>query len=348
VRVLAETTYPAVSPSARVRLLQFGPFLRSHGIELTFRPMLTDEEYMTLVSEAGPGRKGMAAARAAARAVSYRRQPHDVVLVHRLRFLFPLPRVEPARAVDVYDFDDALFLGSISKANRPFRPMKQEARRWVEYVRRAGLVFAGNAFLADRAREHARRVEVVPSCVDPERQPVHVHEDTDELTVGWIGSSSTSEYLREVLPVFERLNTKQRRVKLVLVGASAESSAPWIEHRPWSLSRERDDLAGFDIGISPLPDNEWARGKCGYKTLQYFSAGVPAIATPVGVNREMVGDERGVLAETAEDWGRALDALSDNAARSEMGAAARRFVERRFSYSAWAPAVAELMRSAAT
>jgi glycosyltransferase involved in cell wall biosynthesis len=347
VRILAETTYPAISPSARVRVAQFAPFLEPHGIELRFRPMLTDREYTTLASQAGAGRKALTAALAAARAVSYRREPHDAVLVHRLRFLFPLPRVEPARVVDVYDFDDALFLGSISSVNRRFRPMKQEARRWVEYLRRSEVVLAGNAFLADRAREHARRVEVVPSCVEPESQPLHVHEENEQLTVGWIGSSTTSEYVREVLPVFERLNADHTRVKLVLVGATAGASAPWIEHRQWSLARERDDLASFDVGINPLPETEWARGKCGYKTLQYFSAGVPAITTPVGVNRELVDDKRGMLVETAEDWRRAIEMLvTDAGARREMGAAGRRFVEERFSYSVWAPTVAELMRSA--
>ena len=125
-----------------------------------------------------------------------------------------------------------------------------------------------------------------------------------------------------MLPAFARLNRDRLRARLVLVGADPALRAPWIEHRPWSLDSERDDLASFDLGIMPLPDSEWARGKCGYKALQYFSAGVPAIASPVGVARELVGEdgERGALASSPEEWHAALERLAADAAeRARMG-----------------------------
>ena len=138
------------------------------------------------------------------------------------------------------------------------------------------------------------------------------------LTVGWIGSTSTSGYLAPVLPVLRRLNADRIRFRLVVVGARLSVDEPWIEQRPWSMLTQASDLASFDVGIMPLPDSEWARGKSGYKLLQYFAAGVPAIASPVGVNRELIGDGRGLSSERAGDWERGL-----RAALRRRGRAAR-------------------------
>jgi glycosyltransferase involved in cell wall biosynthesis len=349
-RVAAETTYPIEAPSARVRLADFGPHLRSHGVELRYHSTLTQAEYGVLTSRANPVRKGATLARAGARLTLRNGRPGDdaLLLVHRLRFLSPVPGAEPARHVDVYDFDDALYLGSTFQANRRFGWVKREAERWQTYVGRARLVIAGNAHLANRAREHAKRVEVVPSCVDPKRQPLREHREQEVVTIGWIGSRSTTDQLRDVLSAIASLNQDGLRARLVLVGAEpAFGNIEWLESKPWSLDSERTDLSSFDVGIMPLPDTEWARGKCGYKLLQYFSAGVPAIASPVGVNSSIVGndEQRGLLASTLEEWRSALATLvTDAKARAEMGSNARRFVEREYSYERWAPELAGVLR----
>jgi glycosyltransferase involved in cell wall biosynthesis len=147
------------------------------------------------------------------------------------------------------------------------------------------------------------------------------------------------------MPVFERLNANRVRAKLVVVGTGVNLRAPWMEHREWSLDTEQAELANFDIGVMPLPDDEWTRGKCGYKLLQYFAAAVPAVASPVGVNRSIIGSARGYLADTAGDWFRALSELiNDVDLRRQMGANGRAFVEREFSYQRWAPEYAALLR----
>jgi glycosyltransferase involved in cell wall biosynthesis len=308
--------------------------------------MLSDGEYRMLSSSGAVLRKSAVLASSAARSVRRRRPPHDLLLVHRLRLLAPLPGLDPPRRLDIYDLDDALFLGSPSVSNRRFQMAKQEARRCVSCLRRARLVTAGNSFLAGRTSEHARRVEVVPSCVDPSRQRLRDHRDGDVVTLGWIGSRTTSAYLEPVLPVFAQMNATRLRVRLVLVGADSAIRAPWIEHRPWSLASEDRDLASFDIGIMPVPDTDWARGKCGYKVLQYFSAGVPTVASPVGVNPGLVGQERGLLAGSPDEWRRAVIELArDVSGRRQRGAAAREFVERQYSYQRWAPELAGLLRS---
>jgi glycosyltransferase involved in cell wall biosynthesis len=151
-----------------------------------------------------------------------------------------------------------------------------------------------------------------------------------------------------MLPIFARINQDLVRAKLVLVGANPQLTAPWIEHRRWSMATEADDLASFDIGIMPLPDTDWARGKCGYKILQYSAAGVPAIASPVGVAADFVADGRGLAASTADEWRAALEQLiADPVQRRERGAAARKFAERDYSYQRWAPELAGLLRSLA-
>jgi glycosyltransferase involved in cell wall biosynthesis len=209
-------------------------------------------------------------------------------------------------------------------------------------------VTAGNGYLAGRVKEWARSVEVVPTCVDPSEQPLRDHQAVEVVNVGWIGSQTTSAYLQPVMPVFARLNDRGLPVKLVLVGADPSLRAPWIEHRPWSIATEGRELASFDVGIMPLPDSDWGRGKCGYKVLQYFAAGVPAVANPVGVATELIDDERGILAASAEQWEHALQTLiTDTLERRQRGAAARAFVERHYSYQRWAGEFAALLRSLA-
>jgi glycosyltransferase involved in cell wall biosynthesis len=324
----------------------FAPFLREHGVELDLLPAATESEYATIASAASPARKLAVLSGSAARAVRRRRPDHDLLLVQRLRFLSPLPGLDPPRHLDAYDFDDALFLRADGAINRRFQWAKQESRRWLAYVRRASLTIAGNAFLAEKAREHSRRVEVVPSCVDPTRQGVHSHAGAESVRIGWIGSRTTSQYLRAVMPALERLNAARPRATLVLVGADPALKAPWLEHRSWSLADEERNLASFDVGIMPLPDNDWGRGKCGYKLLQYFAAGIPAVASPVGVAPELIGSDRGLLASSEEEWARALQMLvADVEERRQRGALARTFVERHYSYQRWAPELASLLRS---
>ncbi len=342
--ISAVTAYPASAASARVRVADFAPFLAEYGVDLQHMPMLTTEEYELLSSGANPLRKAMVLAKSAARAATMRRP--GLLLVQRLILLAPIPALDPPRALDVYDFDDALPVGPAASTSRRLLWLKQEARRATTCMRRARLVVASNATLASQARDHAARVEIVPSCVDPTAQTLRQHADCEELTIGWIGSRTTAPYLMPLLPVVARLNGRGIRAKLVVVGADTGVRAEWIEHRPWSLATQKAEIGKFDVGVMPLPDTAWTRGKAGYKLLQYFAAGVPAIASPVGVNAGLVADDRGIGATTEVEWEHALiELLRDAKQRQERGGSARRFVEDHYSYQRWAPELAAILHS---
>lgn len=344
--VQGATAYPLSVASARVRVANFAPFLARDNINLTHRSTVSPKGYSLLSSGAPPSRKAAVVGRSALRAARLGRSSGGLLLVHRLLALAPTPGIDPPRQLDIYDLDDALFIGSAADVNRGFQWVKQERRRAIACMNRARLVTAANTFLADHARAYAKRVEVIPSCVDPSGQPVRHHADTESITVGWIGSHTTVGYLGPLIPVFERLNASGPRFKLVVIGGDTGARFEWIEHRAWMLNRQAEDLAGFDIGIMPLPDTKWAQGKAGYKLLQYFAAGVPAIASPVGVNPMLVSPERGLLATTDAEWEQALWELGDDAqARAQRGVAARSFVEDEYSYQRWAPELASLLWS---
>ncbi len=348
VHVRGLTAYPLSAASARVRIGDFRPFLREQNVELTHHPALTDAEYAVLKSDASPLRKAAILTRSAVR-VAHEQRTESLLMVQRLLLLTPFPGIDPPRHVDVYDIDDALFVGSPAEANKRFQWVKQERRRAVSTMRRARLVIAANVFLADQARMLNRRVEVIPSCVDPEAQPLREHADSDVVTIGWIGSHTTVEYLRPVLPVLARLGDRGQRTRLIVIGGDTGVRADWIEHRPWSRARQAADLADLDIGIMPLPDSQWARGKSGYKLLQYFAAGVPAVASPVGINTELVADGRGFTATSEAEWTQSLLSLvRSSAERRERGALARFYAEANYSYQRWAPELAALLRSLAS
>ena len=186
--VRARTTYPLAAAGPRVRLAQFVEPLRAHGVEMSVESTLSDSEYATINSDAPRASKARALARAALR-LPRRVRGEVPVLIHRLLFLAAMPGIDPPRQVDAYDFDDALFVGSIGRRNVGGRLLKREAARWHKYVTRARLVIAGNEYLASHALQHATgAVEVVPSCVAPEDYELSPHRrrgDRDRR-VDWI------------------------------------------------------------------------------------------------------------------------------------------------------------------
>jgi glycosyltransferase involved in cell wall biosynthesis len=180
-------------------------------------------------------------------------------------------------------------------------------------------------------------------------QPRSPRDDGGPPIVGWSGSFSTVQHLEHARPALERL-ARDRRFRLRVVGGDGVTMAGIdVECRPWRADTEVGDIASFDVGLMPLPDDPWARGKCGLKALQYMALGIPAVVSPVGVNAEIVEHGRnGLVASSQEDWvtsvGRLLD---DIELRRQLGAAARLTVEQRYSASVVAPQVARIFAETA-
>jgi len=188
----------------------------------------------------------------------------------------------------------------------------------------------------------------VPSLIDTATYVTRVHEELPVITLGWIGSPTTARYLNHVGPTIERFaSTSKRPVRLVVVGGEAPRlHGVEVHQRVWSPASERVALAETDIGLMPLEDTMWSRGKCAYKALQYMACGIPPLVSKVGVSANVVGDA-GCVAAGDLQWLEALHLLADDPnLRSRLGTIGRRRIEQDFSFARWIPVLAEILRGA--
>jgi glycosyltransferase involved in cell wall biosynthesis len=242
----------------------------------------------------------------------------------------------------IYDLDDAVYL----------RPELQPQLNAI--LRAATIVVAGNEYLAAYARKFNERVVIIPSVVDTDLYlpPSGVrHPGDDRVIIGWIGSDPNRGDLAPMKPVFDWLGERfGDGVALRTVGRRPleMDTKLNLEHAPWSLETSREELQKFDIGIMPLEDTDWNRGKCGFKLIQYLAVGAAAVASPVGVNPEIVRDgETGYLARETEEWKARLTSLiEDGALRLGMGRSGRVRVERCYSLRAILPSLIDVLKYA--
>ena len=352
VRVCALMPYAVgVAPSQRFRLEQWAPYCAVRGVEIDFLPF-ADPQLMRMLY-----RPGHLLGKAAGVATAFFRRiadvarvgRYDVVVVHRAVCLAGpavFERVLPLfRRPVIFDFDDAIFHLDTSAENRRFGWMKFPGKTSA-LCRLSTHVTAGNQYLAAYARARNRRVTVVPSSVDTDRFRPLLRAPKNRVTVGWTGSSTSQYHLEAFAPVLATL-CRQYDIE-VRVHSNRPPDLPGVPAtwRPWSEATEPEELGAFDIGIMPLPDTEWALGKCAMKVLLYMAMGVPVVCSPVGANAEIIRDgENGLLAGTAEAWHACLGALIEAPPlRDRLGAAGRRTVEERFSMKRSADRFAEVVR----
>lgn len=210
------------------------------------------------------------------------------------------------------------------------------------------MVVAGSPHLAGWAREYARQVTVVPTTVDTDRYQVQERVASERICVGWTGSPTTIVHLRLLEPVLRALQ-RERGIRIRVIGdASYQIDGVEVESVDWRAASEVADLSTIDIGVMPMPDDEWSRGKCGCKALQYMGLGIPTVLSPVGVNREIAADGAAILASTEDEWLAALRGLiEDEALRRRVGDAGRNRVQERYSVAAVAPKWERALREAA-
>ena len=259
---------------------------------------------------------------------------YDVVCVHRVLLTAIeqrwLQRVAPRY---IFDFDDAIMFRD---SQRQRFVSWQRRHRFARMVAGAHRVIAGNRYLADAAFRYTDRVTVIPTAIDLTPYPNPPHRSRDPV-IGWIGTRANLMYLRAVLPALARLSRTRPEITLKIV-ADDFFDGPHLRiiKKPWSLEDEVADVTSFQVGIMPLPDDPWTRGKCAVKILQYFAAAVPVVCSPVGTNLDVVEHGRSGYFATADDeWVNYLDDLLGNAERrTQFGAAGRETVRQRYSIEA--------------
>ena len=338
--VCALVPYPLDTvPGQRFRIEQWLSSLQEQGIEVDFLPF-ADTRLMQLLYQSD---KSMAKAAVMAKALLRRivdvitASRYDAILIHRTVCLVGPAWFERILRLSgkpiIFDFDDAIFYLHTAEANRKFGWLKFPGKT-AAICRLSLHVVVGNAWLADYARQFNAQVTIVPSSVEIDRfQPVTRYENKARVIVGWTGSSTSQTYLEAFVPMLRELVTRYD-VEL-RIHSDREPHLPGVPYvwRPWAAETEAEEIRQFDIGLMPMPDVEWAKGKCAMKALLYMALGVPAVCTAIGANCEVIQhDENGLLVKTDEEWLTNIGRLVHDATlRQRLGMAGRQTVEAKYS-----------------
>ena len=352
IRVLGLSLYGTQAASHRVRLSQFQPGLAAVGIDLQIQSLLGDAYLQRSFSGRRPSLRGLLAAYGRRLQDLRQADRFDLAIVYAelLPFLPGWLERQLLQIPFLYDCDDAFFLKYRSGRLRLLQPLL--GAKADRLMAAAVAVTAGNTELATHARSFNSNVTVLPSVVDtdqfrPAAPPPTERSDTF-FTVGWIGSPSTAPYLQLIVEPLQHL-ARERPVRLLVVGGPAPAIAGVeVIEQPWSLEQEVPLILQFDVGVMPLPDTAWTRGKCAYKLIQCMACAVPVIASPVGANIDAVPTSCGILAETASEWLAAFRQLAaDPELRCHMGAAGRLWVEEHYSLRSALPVLARVIQEVA-
>ncbi len=325
-RVLFIVPYPTEGPSNRFRVEQYLPHLKQRGINYSLRPFYNSFIYRILYKRGHYFKKALYLCFFMLRRLGdvVSASSHDVVFIHREAYPFAgyiferLFRFFGKKLI--YDFDDSIFIK---------KPLKIK-----KVIRMSDCVIAGNEFLKDYASQYNKKITVLPTCIDTRiYKPKIKPASKDEVIIGWIGTSFTAIYLDLLSDVYATLADRYKNIEFRVVGGYFQNSNLPIICKDWSLDSEVEELREFDIGVMPLFDDDWARGKCAFKIIQYMAVGIPTVASRVGMNVEIIEDGKdGFLANRKEEWIERLSILiEDKQLRENMGRLGRAKVESLYS-----------------
>jgi glycosyltransferase involved in cell wall biosynthesis len=356
-RVLFLATFPVEAACTRYRCQQYFPYLEAQGIHCVLRPFLSPALFRRLYQ---PGRipaqaAGMLAALAGRLRDILQAGRYDVLFVQREAALFGPPFFEwllsrEIRGRLVFDFDDAVFVPYTSPTYGRWATWLKCAWKTKTILRLSRHVIAGNLFLSEYARRHNANVSIIPTVVDPDQYSYTTRKPDRIPIIGWIGSPTTTKYLKPLIPVLERLGAEEK-FELRIIGANEPFHIATVRtvNEPWRLETEISDFQKLDIGLYPVIEDTWSLGKCGFKAIQYMASGAACIASPVGVNSRIIEDGiNGMLAATPEEWHRKLTLLVRSAdLRRQLAVKAREKVEAFYSLKNHAPILANILESVA-
>jgi glycosyltransferase involved in cell wall biosynthesis len=337
---------PDRSPSQRFRFEQYFDYLSSHGYQCSFSYLIDEKSDKVFYSKGNYLGKFLIFVKSFLKRLSdiQKASSYDIVFIQREAFMTGSVLFEKGFARStaklIFDFDDSIWMQheTNSSANKALFWLKKPAKT-ADIIKLSDLIFAGNDYLADYARQFNKNVLIVPTTIDTKEYTPSLHKSySDNVCIGWSGSITTIEHFCFAIPALQIIKDKYgERIKIKVIGdKNYVHESLNIKGLAWNKKEEIAELQSFDIGIMPLPDDEWTKGKCGLKGLQYMALGIPTIMSPVGVNTDIIKDgENGFLASTTEEWVTKLSMLieSENL-RKQVGNAGRITVEKKYSVSA--------------
>lgn len=333
---------PNRSPGQRFRIEQYIDFLNEHGFQCSISYLISQKDDQYLYKKGYLLKKLLFFLKSIFKRFKdiRRARKYDAVFIYREALLHGSTCIERQLHKQsipiIFDFDDAIWLLDMSEANEKFRWLKNP-HKFDRILQMSTVVVAGNEYLASYARQFAQDVRVIPTTLNTEiYRPLEKKQKKDYVVIGWSGSHTTIKHFKAFEEVFLKIHQKyDTKIRFCIISNEPPNhmKIPY-EFIPWSTQTEIPAVGSFDIGIMPLPDDEWTRGKCGFKGLLYMSLGVATVMSAVGVNREIIQDGiNGFLAETEEDWIEKLSLLIENEdLRVQMGHLGRKTVVESYSF----------------
>ena len=333
---------PGRSPGQRFRFEQYLDYLKRNGFECHVSWLINEQDDIIFYAEGKYLAKTIFLVKSLLHRLNDLKKIHDYDLVffyreaHMMGITWFEKRIKKAGIKMLVDFDDSIWLRDISNGNRKLAFLKRPSKT-AEIIELCDACIVGNQFLADYARQHNPNIFVIPTTIDTDYYiPPENDRDIEKVVIGWTGSSTTLKHFSLAVPVLRKLREKYgERVSFRMISDEFfTGQLDGLEKIKWTRETEVADLTAIDIGIMPLPDDDWSRGKCGFKGLQYMALARPAVLSPVGVNNEIISHgKNGFLADTPEQWEKVLCQLIEDAAlRKKIGEAGRETVEERYSF----------------
>lgn len=352
-RLLFLVYHPVSDASSRYRIYQYINYLEENGIRCTVKPLIHPALFKYLSTRGNYLKKTLSFFFCSLRRfVDILTTPlYSGVVVQKA--LYPVGPLFPERLLFlltkkvIFDFDDAIYLYP-PHIHRLIARLKRPKK--VNFIlKHSKQVLAGNPYLAEYAKRFNPNVAVVPTVINMGRyrMPKQSVHSTNSLSIGWIGSRDTSFYLKSLSEVLTEVSKKYKIILKVIGVEDFTLEGVEVKAKKWSYETEIMEIKRFDIGICPLPDDDWTRGKCGLKVLQYMAAGIPTICSPVGVHKKIIQDGiNGFLAGSEQDWIEKLSTLiEDDQLRECMGKLGRETVEKRYAFQIMAPKLLKYLLS---
>ncbi len=332
------------SPGQRFRFEQYIPFLEANGYECHFSILLNEKDDRKFYSKGNYFGKALIFLKSLMIRTGnwLKMNDYDIIFVFREALMtgsiFFEKRFSKSRAKIVFDFDDAIWLQTVSESNKKLAFLKN-ASKTEDIIGLCDLIFAGNNYLAEYSKKYNQNVVIIPTTIDTDIYQSPRGESNGRVCIGWSGSFSTIEHFETAIPALKRIKEKYAdKVYFKIIG-DGKYYCKELETQglPWKADTEVKDLSEIEIGIMPLPDTEWAKGKCGLKGLQYMALAIPTLMSPVGVNSEIIQNGvNGFLPDNEDEWVQYISMLvEDEPLRKKVGEAGKATVDNHYSIHAW-------------